>query len=154
MADVVFGATYNLVGDPRFRYVCEAIDESNVRVSTLIQAPSLAGWKLDKYVFPRAIKARNRFVKFVSRVVKERMEKMEKSDAGSGDLFSNLITAKDPETGLGFSHQEIGAESTTLIVAGRNKSFEMWEGVLLISVDTRFRHNFDLHCLCILLLDP
>lgn len=121
MADVVFGAAYNLVRDPRFRYVCEAIDTSNVRVSALIQAPSLAGWKLDKYVFPSAIKARNRFVKFVSRVVKERMEKMEKPSAGGADVFSNLITAKDPETGLGFRPQEIGAESTTLIVAGKSK---------------------------------
>lgn len=118
MADVVFSAAYNLIGNPRFRYVCEAIDASNVRVSTLIQAPSLAGWKLDKYVFPSAIKARNRFVKFVSRVVKERMEKTEKPGTGCPDLFSNLVSAKDPETGLGFRPQEIGAESTTLIVAG------------------------------------
>jgi cytochrome P450 len=84
----------------------------------LIQAPNLAGWKLDKYFFPSAIKARNRFVKFVSRVVKEKMEKMDNPSTDCADLFSNLITAKDPETGLGFKPQEIGAESTTLIVAG------------------------------------
>lgn len=116
MADVVFGAQYNLIGSPRFRYVCETIDQSNVRMGALIQAPRWAALKLDKYIFRDAIRARNRFVKFVVRVVQERMDKPPCST--SPDLFANLAVAKDPETNEGFRPEEIGAESATLIVAG------------------------------------
>ncbi|KAI9754740.1 MAG: hypothetical protein M1815_005439 [Lichina confinis] len=118
MADVVFGADYNLIGNPKFRYVCDTIDKSNVRMSALIQAPQFAALKIDKHMFRDAIRARNRFVKFVSRVVKERMDKC----TTSTDLFANLAIAKDPETGSSFRPEEIGAESTTLIVAGSDTS--------------------------------
>lgn len=117
MADVVFGAKYDLVGNPRFRYVCDAIDRSNIRMGALIQAPRWAALKLDKYLFRDAIAARNRFVKFVVRVVAERMGKTA-ACAASPDLFANLAAAKDPQTNEGFRADEIGAESTTLIVAG------------------------------------
>lgn len=142
MADVVFGASYNLLQVARFRYVTEAIDASNRRMSALIQAPRLAALKLDKYVFRAAITARNRFVKFVSRVVKERLDKEDavansaaaadaadndaaKKPTGAAptdDVFANLARARDPETGSGFSRDEIAAESATLIVAGSDTS--------------------------------
>ena len=118
MADVVFGARYNLLGDTKFRYVCDTIDRSNVRMSALIQAPKLAALNLDKHIFRDAIKARNRFVKFVVRVVGERMQR----SCVSSDLFANLAVAKDMETGSSFTPEEIGAESTTLIVAGSDTS--------------------------------
>jgi cytochrome P450 len=85
-------------------------------MSALIQAPAWASLKLDKYIFQKAIVARNRFVRFVMRVVKERMERPH--FGGPSDVFSNLSAAKDPETGESFRPDEIAAESTTLIVAG------------------------------------
>jgi cytochrome P450 len=133
MSDVVFGARYHLLTSPRFRYVVECIEASNVRMSALIQAPWYAALKLDKYLFRGAIKARNRFIKFVSRAVKDRMDKAigtaasskhpaktadEVEEAGEEDVFARLESAKDPETGSGFRLDEIAAESTTLIVAG------------------------------------
>ncbi|KAK8022508.1 cytochrome P450 [Apiospora rasikravindrae] len=104
MADVVFGAKYNLLENERFRYVPEAIDKSNVRMSALIQWPDFAALKIDKYLFRRAIAARNRLVN---------------ADA---DVFANLAAATDPETGSGFRPAELVAESATLIVAGSDTS--------------------------------
>lgn len=137
MADVIFGARYDLLSNPRFRYVIDCIEASNVRMAALIQAPWYAALKLDKYLFPGAIKGRNRFIKFVSRVVKERIDKsndvdskMEKeADGEEHDVFDNLTAAKDPETGSGFKLQEIAAESTTLIVAGSDTTSTAMGGV-------------------------
>ncbi|KAL2255764.1 hypothetical protein VTK26DRAFT_2742 [Humicola hyalothermophila] len=149
MADVVFGASYNLLQHPKFRYVVECIDKSNVRMSFLIEWPSFARLKIDKYMFRDAIFARNRFIKFVSRVVGDRLGRMKSatpcsaesakpspaSSADSGDVFSNLAAAKDPETGSGFTANEIAAESTTLIVAGADTSSVSFAAVLFYLAD-------------------
>ncbi|KAH9904933.1 cytochrome P450 3A31 [Xylariomycetidae sp. FL2044] len=120
MSDVVFGAKYNLLGSSEFRYVPGAINKSNVRMSTLMQFPALAKWKINNYLFPDAIAGRTDFVRFVSRVVKERLgvKKSSLDDQSTMDVFAKVEAAQDPETGKGFTMNEITAESTTLIVAG------------------------------------
>jgi cytochrome P450 len=140
MSDVVFGAKYHLLQDERFRYVTESIDKSNIRMSFLIQFPRFAALKIDKYMFRESIKARNRFVKFVTRVVSERLAKNTKIPVDGPapkdtDVFANLATAKDPETGDGFSLNEIAAESTTLIVAGADTSSVAFAAILFYLAD-------------------
>ncbi|ETS84534.1 hypothetical protein PFICI_02559 [Pestalotiopsis fici W106-1] len=144
MADVVFGAKYNLLGNERFRYVVETIDRSNVRMGALIQFPKFAAMKIDKYIFRDAIVARNRFVKFVLRVVKDRLEKgkttsidIHSATSDDADVFANLAAAKDPETGEGFQPDEIAAESSTLIVAGSDTSSTAFASVLFYLADNK-----------------
>ncbi|KAM7212583.1 Cytochrome P450 [Rhypophila decipiens] len=155
MADVVFSAKYNLLTSPKFRYVTSCIDASNVRMSVLIQAPWIARLpiKIDKKIFRSAIQARNRFVKFVSRVVGDRLKKQAAaSELASkeielaqddpvneinGDVFSNLAAAKDPETGEGFAINEIAAESTTLIVAGSDTTSTAFASILFYLADNK-----------------
>lgn len=144
MADVVFGAKYDLLSNERFRYVVESIDKSNVRMSALIQFPKFAALKIDKYIFRDAIAARNRFIKFVLRVVKDRLEKgknmsidIHSPTSGDADVFANLAAAKDPETGEGFQVNEIAAESSTLIVAGSDTSSTAFSSVLFYLADNR-----------------
>ncbi len=142
MADVVFGAHYNLLQNERFRYVVESIDKSNVRMSCLIQFPEFARLKIDKYIFRQAIVARNRFIKFVTRVVGERLGKIatenpDKIKTEDADVFGNLAAAKDPETGEGFTLNEIAAESTTLVVAGADTSSVAFAAMLFYLADNR-----------------
>ncbi|TPX07299.1 uncharacterized protein E0L32_010796 [Thyridium curvatum] len=119
MSDIVFDAKYNLLGAERFRYVVDCIDRSNLRMGVLIYLPELTMLRLDRYIFRDSIKARNRFVKFVTRVVAERLQKTSSADSlGNSDLFAHLADAKDPETRESFTTNELAAESTTLIVAG------------------------------------
>ncbi|TVY84954.1 Cytochrome P450 monooxygenase apf8 [Lachnellula suecica] len=130
MADVIFGAHYNLLGDERFRYVPEMLEMSNVRMSALVQFPGLSRFRLDKYLFTEAIFARNRFLKFVMRLVRDRMQLSkgikcgiyEKSQSASvserSDLYSKLAETTDPQTGATLQGDEIAAESITLVVAG------------------------------------
>ena len=152
MADVVFGANYNLIQNDRFRYVVESIDKSNVRMSFLVQFPQFASLRIDKYMFRSAITARNRFIKFVTRVVAERLQKINATPTsaeeaatgttkpprdGGADVFANLAAAKDPETGDGFSLNEIASESTTLIVAGADTSSVTFAAILFYLADNR-----------------
>lgn len=118
MARAVFNAQYDMLGTGKHRPVLDAILASNVRMGTLYQYPALAGWKLHKRFFPTAIAARSTFVSFVSRMVGDRLSLAKCADAPLRDVFGFLAKAKDPETGQGLTANELGAESTTLIVAG------------------------------------
>jgi cytochrome P450 len=118
MADIIFSGSHDTLGKPDDRWVIRAIGESNVRVSVLFQAPEMSTWRMDKRLFPMAITARNKFIKFVPKILNERLGLSESSDRK--DIFSFLAKAKDPETGNGFGLAELGAESTTLIVAGES----------------------------------
>ncbi|KAG9235155.1 cytochrome protein [Amylocarpus encephaloides] len=115
MSDVIFGESYALLEKPQNRFVVEAIETSNVRTSVLIQAAEVGIHRLDRYLFPQSIIARNKFIKFVNGLLRERMSA---KPIKRQDVFSFLLDAKDPETQEGLGMAEIGAESTTMIVAG------------------------------------
>jgi cytochrome P450 len=124
MSDIVFGAKYNLLEIDRFRYVCKVIEKSNERMNVLVHAGRWASLKLlDRFLFRRAIFARNRFIRFVTRLVGDRISKSKSvHPLESMDVFSHLQEAKDPSTGHSLSANEITAESTTLIVAGSDST--------------------------------
>jgi cytochrome P450 len=121
MAKLVFSAEYDMLGSPAHRPVLDAILDSNVRMGTLFQYPALEKWKAHKRLFPAAIAARGVFVGFVTRMVTDRV-KLAKADGQAEkkrlDVFGRLSAAADPETGSALTLNELGAESTTLIVAG------------------------------------
>ncbi|XP_044721304.1 cytochrome p450 domain-containing protein [Hirsutella rhossiliensis] len=98
MGDVVFGIRYDLLGSPTNRRIPNAIEQSNVRVSVLLQSPFLRQiGRVDRWLFPKAIEARNQFLYFV------------------GGLVKRVMKAE-------FDVKEILAESTTLSVAGADTS--------------------------------
>ena len=115
MADLIFGGKYNLLEKQTYRYVPGVIEASNVRVSAILQAPCLKSFRIDKILFPKAIVARNLFIRFVGKLLRDTL-KVDRSK--KRDFFAVLSTAKDPETGSSFTQEEIIAESTTLVVAG------------------------------------
>lgn len=110
MADVIFGGSYNLLDRRDYRYVVDSIVSSNVRVGVLLQAPRMTLARLDKWLFPRAIKARNMFVRFVTRLVNETTAL---DPATRRDISSILSTATDPRTGEKLQPVDIVAESNS-----------------------------------------
>ncbi|KUI71279.1 Versicolorin B desaturase [Cytospora mali] len=115
MTAVTFDMDYDTIQEPRFRYVVEAIEASNIRLGVLIQASGLSFRGLDKLLFPDSAKAAARFVKFLRRLLHERLQR-EKTDGR--DIFSFLQRCKDPDTGNGLSPRDISSETATFIVAG------------------------------------
>ncbi|KAG6358654.1 hypothetical protein INS49_012172 [Diaporthe citri] len=115
MTAVTFDMDYDTIQEERFRYVVESIETSNVRLGVLIQDSGLSFRGLDKLLFPDSAKAAARFVKFLRRLLHERIQR-EKTDGK--DIFSFLERCKDPDTGNGLSSREISSETATFIVAG------------------------------------
>lgn len=115
MMSFTFDEKYKLLERKDYRYVPACFAELNVRVATLLQTPSLRWFRIDKLLFPRAIAARNIFLNFVGKLLRdaERSKSYERKD-----VFTKLSRTFDPETGEGFTHTEILAESITLIIAG------------------------------------
>lgn len=118
MSEVIFGMKYEALKSPTYRHVTQAIQDSNVRVSTLVQAYSLTTGRLDRYLFPASILARNAFLKFITSLLRDRSKMLPSKD--NGDVFSFLETAKDPDNEKTLTKSEIRAECATLVVAGRS----------------------------------
>ncbi|KAH8878942.1 cytochrome P450 [Thozetella sp. PMI_491] len=119
MTDVVFGEQYGLLEQHETRYVISAIERSNVRTGTLMQAAEFGFRRWDRQIFRDAILARNSFIEFVTKLLQRRMQA---APLKRTDIFTHLLDTKDLETGDRLSPDEIGAESTTLIVAGSETS--------------------------------
>jgi cytochrome P450 len=121
MCDVVFGARYNLLGSTYNRAIPEAIEDSNVRVSVLLQSPIIRKiGRLDRWLFPKAIEARNQFLRFVGGLVDQCMKPECAPIART--VVSILRSSIDPVSSDKLSSKEILAESTTLCVAGADTS--------------------------------
>lgn len=116
MSNVIFGVPWSTQIDPTYRFVPEVIEKSNVRVGALSQAPELAFLRLDKYLFPEAIRARDRFIDFVEEMLRQGTQAAAKTGKGA---FAVLSKTTDPETGLPLRMKELIGESATLIVAGK-----------------------------------
>lgn len=114
MADVVFSAQYNTVENEKFRYVIGAIADHNVRLGVIAQAPELSIKALQRPMFLRSIKARDRFVKFIRILLGIRL----KNKTKQRDIFSYIQDAEDPDTGKGLDFTELSTETATMIVAG------------------------------------
>lgn len=148
MADLIFAGKYNLLERDQYRYVVNAIETSNVRVGALLQAPILRFARLDKMLFPKSIYARDLFVRFVGKLLRDTLRA---DNCGRKNLFNTLSTIVDPVSGSRFKQEEIVSESTTLVVAGSSH--------ILLSEDnshrlTRCRHRCHCHERIALLSQP
>ncbi|EAW11678.1 cytochrome P450 [Aspergillus clavatus NRRL 1] len=119
MSNIIFGVPWSTLRTPTYRFVPEVIEKSNVRVGVLAQAPEVTFMRLDKYLFPEAIKARDIFIRFVEEMLNQGIQVA--ATTGKG-VFATLANATDPETGLPLRKRELGGESATLIVAGTDTS--------------------------------
>ena len=115
MTAVSFATDFNTMEKPEYRFALKAIEDSNVRLGVLLQAPELSVRSLDKKLFPTAYVAKYKFVKFIRMVMAKRLAA---SKATSKDIFSFLQDCKDPDSGKELSIAELSTETATFIVAG------------------------------------
>ncbi|KAI4162632.1 MAG: hypothetical protein LQ342_003678 [Letrouitia transgressa] len=114
MAELVFGKAFHMLDFADNRFIIDLIQIAAFRVGVCLQMPQLAVLNLDKIFTPHVRKLRDGYVRVSKDMAIERM----KMDSRRQDLFSHILAAKDPETGKGFSMDEIWGESTLLIIAG------------------------------------
>ena len=115
MAELVFGKAFNMLDVVDHRFIIDLIQLAAFRVGVCLQMPMLAIWNVDKVLSPFVRKQRDQYVKVSKEMAVGRMN----MESTRKDLFSYILAAKDPQTGKGFSIDEIWGEATLLIVAGK-----------------------------------
>lgn len=116
MAELVFGKAFHMLELVDNRFIIDLIQVAAFRVGVCLQMPSLAVWNIDRVFTPHVRKLRDKYVTVSKDMAIERT----KMDSKRQDLFSHILAAKDPQTGKGFSQDEIWGESTLLIIAGNS----------------------------------
>ena len=86
MSKVIFGMKFNALRKPCYRFVTKALEDSNVRISALVQCSILAVARLDRYLFPKSIEGRNKFLGFITSLLRNRAS-ASFSDNGNVFLF-------------------------------------------------------------------
>ncbi|EPS29076.1 hypothetical protein PDE_04025 [Penicillium oxalicum 114-2] len=116
MSSLIFSASYDTLRQEKYRSVIRAIEESNVRVSVLLQAPIVTLFRSDKKLFSQSILGRNHFTRFIGSTVKERVQKSKL--LADRDIFSYFQSSKAAANGDSMNMNELSGEAATLIVAG------------------------------------
>jgi len=114
MAELVFGKSFQILEQFDNRYIIDLIQYTAFRVGVCLQMPELAQWNVDKVVAPNVRSLRDQCVALSKKMAVDRVN----MDTTRQDLFSHILAARDPETGKGFSLDELWGESTLLTVAG------------------------------------
>lgn len=120
MSQLVFGTSYHLLTDSTNHWIIDGVLGQMRRISFLTTLPELQDMRLHHILFPEARKKAIRF-SGKSREILEARRARDKTDTYGlkNDLFSKLLTAKDPETGESLSQAQLWAESNLLIIAGK-----------------------------------
>jgi cytochrome P450 len=116
MTSISFDTDFDTLRNPEYRYVVRAIEDSNVRLGVLLQAPEVGIGNIDNKLFPEALIARKKFVKIIRMILGKRLSA---AKTPSKDIFSFLQQCKDPETGEELTTAELSTETATFIVAGK-----------------------------------
>lgn len=115
---VIFGKGVNLIQSPDYRFITKCIEDCNIRTGVLFQARELTTRRFDRWLFKGSISSRNRFIPFISSLLKSRMQT---ATTKQNDIFSILL---DPKGSGNVDNQnmpsvsELGGECTTLLMAG------------------------------------
>jgi len=118
MAELVFGKAFHMLDLVDNRFIIDLIQVAAFRVGVCLQMPRLAIMNLDKIFTPNVRKLRDQYVGVSKKLAVDRMN----MDSKRRDLFSHILAARDPQTGKGFTMDEIWGESTLLIIAGKTLS--------------------------------
>ncbi|KAF2872247.1 cytochrome P450 [Massariosphaeria phaeospora] len=118
MGEFGFGRTFDMQTSDTNRFLIDAIRATSRVVGLFYQYPRLKKLGVEEWL-KTGIWTRSKFGELVKGMVQKRLS--EEADA-SHDLFSFIINAKDPETGQGFTLEELWCESRLFIIAGSDTS--------------------------------
>lgn len=121
MTAVSFDTDFDTINNPQYRYATAALEESNIRLSVLLQEPNFVMFNLDRWLFPASIAGRDQFVKFLRGLLKQRLQA--RGATTSTDIFTFLEQCKDPDTGKELTPKELSTETALFVVAGEFRSF-------------------------------
>ncbi|KAF2690632.1 cytochrome P450 [Lentithecium fluviatile CBS 122367] len=116
MGDLVFGKAFGMLESPTNRFAVDLVGNAAHRHLICGTHLTIHNWHLDKILFRKIAAQRGQYMQY------SKAQAMERTkiglDVDRKDFFYHLLNAKDPETGNGFSMNELWGESNLLIIAG------------------------------------
>lgn len=119
MGEFGFGQSFKMQTSRENYFLIEAVEATIKKAGVYVLWPGLQRLNLELLFFVRGMRMREKYLGLMSGMVKSRVA--EGKDA-KADLFAYLVDAKDPETGIGFTEDELWAESRFLLIAGADTS--------------------------------
>lgn len=116
MGDLVFGKAFGMLESPANRFAVDLVGNAAHRHLICGSHLTIHKWHLDKVFFRKIAAQRGRYMQYSKSQAMERTKLG--MDVDRKDFFYYLLNAKDPETGNGFSMDELWGESNLLIIAG------------------------------------
>ncbi|KAL5120168.1 hypothetical protein ACEQ8H_001994 [Pleosporales sp. CAS-2024a] len=116
MGDLVFGKAFGMLESPRNRFAIDLVGNAAHRHLICGSHLTIHNWHLDKLFFRKIAGQRAQYMQYSKAQAMERTKLG--LDADRKDFFYYLLNAKDPETGAGFTMDELWGESNLLIIAG------------------------------------
>ncbi|OCK75144.1 cytochrome P450 [Lepidopterella palustris CBS 459.81] len=116
MGDLVFGKAFGMLESPTNRFAVDLVGKAAHRHLICGTHLTIHKYHLDKLLFPKIAATRAQYMQY-SRTQAASRTKLG-LDIDRQDFFFHLLNARDPETGQGFSNNELWGESNLLIIAG------------------------------------
>jgi cytochrome P450 len=126
LGDICYGESFNTLETSENRFALSLVATSSKFHYLNGQMPGLKKLGLDRILFRDLRANRSRFMAYSRARLQKRMRIG--TDTDRRDFFYYLLKAKDPETGLGFSQQELWGESNVLLIAGSDTTSTAMSG--------------------------
>ncbi|MCJ1244247.1 hypothetical protein MMC30_001445 [Trapelia coarctata] len=120
MGDIVFNRNWDMMAVEDNRPIIDTLTQGVSGLNLSGHMPQILSLKLDKLLFRKLTAGTYQY------------QALSKAQSGwrianaatlkTRDIFSALLSARDPETGLGFTHEELVSEAALLIIAGSSTS--------------------------------
>ncbi|KAL1797315.1 hypothetical protein ACET3X_003921 [Alternaria dauci] len=126
MGDLVFGKAFGMLESPVNRFATQLVGNAAHRHLICGTHLTIHNWHLDKLFFRKIAGQRAQYMQYSKGQAMERTKLG--VDVDRKDFFYYLLNAKDPETGKGFSMDELWGESNLLIIAGSDTTSTAMSG--------------------------
>jgi cytochrome P450 len=118
MGEFGFGQTFNLQTKEDNRFLIDAVIATSLKAGIYMIYPAPQKLRLEMLFYKRGLAMREKYLNLMSNLVRTRLAAEKDSQK---DLFHFVVDAKDPETGKGFTEDELWAESRFLLIAGNHR---------------------------------
>ncbi|KAI5859838.1 cytochrome P450 [Durotheca rogersii] len=135
LGDLCFGKAFHMLEKPDNRYALELVSMATTRHLICGTMPLVGKLHLDKALFRKIATGREKYMAYSKAQLTERTKMGHDTDRR--DFFYHLLTARDPETGLGFTTPELWGESNLLIIAGSDTTSTAMAATLFYLVRNR-----------------
>jgi cytochrome P450 len=136
MGELVFGKAFGMLENPANRFAVDLVSSAAHRHLICGTHLTIHNWHLDKIFFRAIAAGRAQYMAYSKQQAMERTKLG--ADCDRKDFFYYLLNAKDPETGRGFTQDELWGESNLFIIAGSDTTSTAMAGTFFYLV-----HNPD-----------